>query len=53
MTAFDVKVVLTMEHSIVVEANTPLEAQMKAFTLIGDRPAEKLDTNIEVEVRPG
>lgn len=53
MTAYDVSIDLKMHHSLVVEANTPLEAQMKAFELIGNRPAEKMDTNIEVEVRPG
>lgn len=52
VTTYDVHVTLEMQHSLVVEADTPLEAQVKAFTLIGDRPAEKMDTHIEVEVRP-
>jgi hypothetical protein len=47
---YDVHVVLTSEHSLVVEADFPSEAQQQAIEQIGaDRTPETWDMKIHVE----
>jgi len=46
---FEVKVVMRMEHTLAIEADSLIEAQGKAMAQVVDRDAERADMEISVE----
>lgn len=47
---YDVKITMTQEHSLVVEAPDPAAAQAQALEHMPNRPAERLTMEVSIEV---
>jgi hypothetical protein len=46
---YDVKIVMTFEHHLAIDADNPDDARSKAFDNMGDRDAEKQDIEVHIE----
>jgi hypothetical protein len=49
---YDVTVEIKQIHHFVEAAPDPVTAQTRALEKLDQRPAERIETNVEVEVRP-